>query len=82
MARTEPCWSHARLRGTAQLALVLRGFLGEDVALERLERLILPLATQLEPLGGAALGFHLWHYYLLSFYSSRQVISHGITFTT
>jgi hypothetical protein len=49
-------------RHAAQLALALRGFLGKDVALERLGPLDPTARADLEPLGGPALGFHLGHY--------------------
>ena len=49
------------LSRTTQLTLVFRGFLGEDVALERHGALDRAATTWLEPLGGATLGFHLWH---------------------
>ena len=48
-------------RRTAQLALVLGGFFGEDVTLERLAPLDRPATTDLEALGSAPLGFHLRH---------------------
>jgi hypothetical protein len=47
--------------GTAQLALVLSGFLGKDVALERLAALNGTATTNLETLGSAPFGFHFWH---------------------
>jgi hypothetical protein len=43
------------------MALVLGGFLGEDMALERLTPLDRPATTDLEALGSAPLGFHLGH---------------------
>jgi len=46
---------------TAQLTLVLGGFLGKDVALERLTPFDRPAAADLEALGGAPLGFHFRH---------------------
>ena len=49
------------LSRATQLTLVLGGFLGEDVALERHGALDGAATARLEPLGGAALGFHLWH---------------------
>ena len=49
------------LSRTTQLTLVLGGFLGEDVALERHGALDRAAATRLESLGGAALGLHFWH---------------------
>ena len=49
------------LSRATQLTLVLGGFLGEDVALERHGALDRAATTRLEPLGGTALGFHLWH---------------------
>src|SRR5881409_4118338 len=44
-----------------QMALVLRGLLGEDVALERLTALDGATRTDAEPLGRALLGLHLGH---------------------
>ena len=44
-----------------QLTLVLGGFLGENVAFEGHGALDGAATTWLEPLGGATLGFHLWH---------------------
>ena len=49
------------LSRATQLTLVLGGFFGEDVALERHGALDRAASTRLEPLGGTALGFHLWH---------------------
>ncbi len=49
------------LSRATQLTLVLGGFLGENVALERHGALDRAATARLEPLGGAALGFHLWH---------------------
>ena len=49
------------LSRATQLTLVLGGFFGEDVALKRHGALDRAATTRLEPLGGAALGFHLWH---------------------
>ena len=46
---------------TAQLTLVLGGFFGEDVALERLSTLDGSAAANLKALGSAFLGFHLGH---------------------
>src|SRR3954468_20392852 len=47
--------------GTTQVALVLRGLLREDVALERLTALDGATRTDAEPLGRALLGLHLGH---------------------
>src|ERR1700754_4267756 len=47
--------------GAAQVALVLRGLLREDVALERLTALDGATRTDAEPLGRALLGLHLGH---------------------
>src|SRR5205823_4230299 len=47
--------------GPAQMALVLGGLLGEDVALERLRALDAAAPAHAEALFCAALGFHLWH---------------------
>src|ERR1700754_5239173 len=47
--------------GAAQVALVLRGLLREDVALERLAALDGATRTDAEPLGRALLGLHLGH---------------------
>src|SRR5471032_1970171 len=44
-----------------QVALVLRGLLREDVALERLTALDGTTRTDAEPLGRALLGLHLGH---------------------
>src|SRR6266581_3655200 len=49
------------LRSSAQMAFVLGGFLGEDVALERLRALDAPTGADLEALGRAALGLHFGH---------------------
>ena len=49
------------LSRTTQLTLVLGGFLGEDVALKRHGAFDGATTAWLEPLGGATLGFHLWH---------------------
>ena len=49
------------LSRTTQLTLVLGGFLGEDMALERHRAFDRATATRLEALGSSALGFHLWH---------------------
>jgi hypothetical protein len=46
---------------TAQLAFGFGGFLGEDVALERLAPLDGSATTNLKTLGSAFLGFHLRH---------------------
>src|SRR5258706_3148842 len=43
------------------MAFVLGGFLGEDVALERLRALDAAAGAYLETLGGAALGFQFGH---------------------
>src|SRR5881409_2845855 len=51
--------------GTTQVALVLRGLLREDVALERLTALDGTTRTDAEPLGRALLGLHLGHGMLL-----------------
>src|SRR5690349_10110835 len=48
--------------GAAQVALVLRGLLREDVALERLTALDGATRTDAEPLGRALLGLHLGHW--------------------
>src|SRR6266851_3764921 len=48
-------------RGSAQMAFVLGGFLGKDVALERLRALDTASGTDLEALGGAALGLQFGH---------------------
>lgn len=48
-------------RGSAQLALGLGGFLGQDVTLERLTTLDRSAAANLKALGSAFLGFHLGH---------------------
>src|SRR6185503_13152690 len=48
-------------RGSAKLALVLGGTLGEDVALARLVALHRAAAADPEALGGATLGLHLGH---------------------
>lgn len=47
--------------GTTQLALVLRRFLGEDVALERLTPLDGAASANLKALRRAFLGLHLGH---------------------
>src|SRR5258708_34308751 len=47
--------------GSTQVALVLGGFLGEDVALECLGTLDAAAGADLEALGRAALGFQLGH---------------------
>jgi len=59
---------HARSRrfekrggGAVKVPLVLGGFLGEDVALERLSPLDRAASAHLEPLGGALLRLHLGH---------------------
>ena len=49
------------LSRATQLTLVLGGFFGEDVAREGHGALDRAAATRLEPLGGAAFGFHFWH---------------------
>ena len=49
------------LSRATQLTLAFGGFLGEDVALERHGALDRAASARLEPLGGAALGFHRWH---------------------
>ena len=49
------------LSRATKLTLVLGGFLGENVAFERHGALDRAATTRLKPLGGAALGFHLWH---------------------
>src|SRR5690606_2920225 len=49
------------LHGAPQLALVLGGLLGEDVALERLAALDRAARTNAEPLGRALLRLHLGH---------------------
>src|SRR5690606_3701912 len=46
---------------TAQLPLVLGGFLGEDVALERVASLDRPAAADLKALGSAFFGLHFRH---------------------
>ena len=46
-----------------QLPLIFGGFLGEDVTLKRHGALDRAATARLEPLGRAALGFHLWHIY-------------------
>src|SRR5882724_12399428 len=46
---------------TTQLALVLRGLLGQDVALERLAPFDGAPRTHAEPLGRALLGLHFGH---------------------
>lgn len=45
----------------AQLTLVLGGFLGKDVALERLTALDAATSANDKAFLRAALGFHLWH---------------------
>jgi hypothetical protein len=52
---------------TAQLALVLGGLLGEDVALERLTALDAATGANDKTLLRSALGFHLRHDYSLSY---------------
>src|ERR1700738_4652041 len=55
---------HVRLANssrTAQVALVLRGLLRKDVALEGLTALDGTARTHHEALRSALLGFHLWH---------------------
>src|SRR5690606_24977625 len=47
--------------GTAQLTFAFGGFLGEDVALERLAPLDRPATANLKALRSAFLGFHLRH---------------------
>ena len=49
------------LSRATQLTLVLGGFLGEDMTLERHGALDRAATPRLKPLGGAALCFHLWH---------------------
>ena len=49
----------------AQVALLLGGLLGEDVAQVRMGTLDLAIPQELEALFGAALGLHLWHFFLL-----------------
>jgi len=46
---------------TAQVTFVLGGFLGQNVALERLTTLDGTAGTNAKTLLRAALGFHLWH---------------------
>src|SRR5262249_52067834 len=48
-------------RRTAQMPLVLRGLLRQDVALEGLRALDASAGADLEALGRASLGFHLGH---------------------
>ena len=45
----------------AQLTLVLGGFLGKDVALERLTALDAATGADAKAFFCAAFGFHLWH---------------------
>jgi len=45
----------------AQLALVLGGLLGEDVALERLTAFDAATGADAKALLRTAFGFHLWH---------------------
>jgi len=45
----------------AQLAFALAALLGEDVATVRLTALEATTGCTAKPLGGAAIGFHLWH---------------------
>ena len=49
------------LSRTTQLTLILGGLFGEDVALKRHRAFYGAATAWLEPLGGATLGFHLWH---------------------
>ena len=58
---------------TAQLALVLGGFFGEDVALERLSTLDGSAAANLKALGSAFFGFHLGHDEIPVFSDTPQV---------
>jgi hypothetical protein len=51
----------------AQLAFVLGGFLGQDVALERLTAFDAATSANDEAFLRAALGLHLWHDYSLSY---------------
>src|SRR5690606_33760620 len=60
------------LHGAPQLALVLGGLLGEDVALERLAALDRAARTNAEPLGCALLRLHLGHVSTLSL-ASRPI---------
>ena len=55
----------------AQLALGFCGFLGQDVAFERLSALDAATSTDLEALFGAALGLHLGHFLLLYKHGNR-----------
>lgn len=78
-------------RGSAQLALGLGGFLGQDVTLERLTTLDRSAAANLKALGSAFLGFHLGHddsvlrmlliYALAGVCCSRWASIEGITLT-
>ena len=65
------------LSRATQLTLVLGGFLGENVAFERHGALDRAATTRLKPLGGAALGFHLWH---ISTFFNYVAASGGGTF--
>jgi hypothetical protein len=47
--------------GGTELALALAAFLGEDMAVVRLTSLEATTGCATEPLGGTAIGFHLWH---------------------
>ena len=47
--------------GGTELALALAAFLGEDMAVVRLTSLEAATGCTTEPLGGTAIGFHLWH---------------------
>jgi len=46
-----------------KLTLALAAFLGEDVATMRLATFEATTGCTAKPLGGAAIGFHLWHTY-------------------
>ena len=58
---------------TAQLALVLGGFFGQDVTLERLSTLDGSAAANLKALGSAFFGFHLGHDEIPVFSHTPQV---------
>ena len=49
------------MAGTAQVAFVLGGLLGQDVTLEGLTALDGPTGTNAKTLLRAALGLHFWH---------------------
>jgi hypothetical protein len=58
---------------STQLALVLGGFLGQDVALESLATLDGTARANAKTLLRAALGFHFWHEKICPFMGSSII---------